>query len=57
MSSDSEVEDDNGAQASEDLEEVLQGIIQPLSNLKVDEDHQGKEENEFLVSYWFSISI
>ncbi|KAM3703453.1 hypothetical protein ACJW30_04G097600 [Castanea mollissima] len=46
LSSDSEVEDDNGAQAPEDLEEVLQGIIQPLSNLKVDEDHQGKEETE-----------
>ncbi|KAF3976008.1 hypothetical protein CMV_000755 [Castanea mollissima] len=46
LSSDSEVEDDNGAQAPEDLEEVLQGIIQPLSNLKVDEDHQGKEEIE-----------
>ena len=51
------MEDDNGAQASEDLEEVLQGIIQSLSNLKVDEDHQGKEETEFLVSYWFSTSI
>lgn len=47
LSSDSEVEDDNGAQASEDLEEVLQGIIQPLSNLKVDEDHQDKDNNAY----------
>ena len=52
-SSDSEVEDDNGAQASKDLAELLRGVIQPLSKLKVDEDHQGKEETEFLVRYYF----
>jgi histone deacetylase 4/5 len=44
-SSDSEVEDDNGAQASKDLAELLQGVIQPLSKLKVDEDHQDKGDN------------
>ncbi|XP_062169816.1 histone deacetylase 5 [Alnus glutinosa] len=41
LGSDSEVEDDNGA-VSENLEEVLQSVIQPLSNLKVDEDSQDK---------------
>lgn len=42
-SSDSDVEYDNGTNTvSEDLEVAIQGVIQPLVNLKVDEDSHGK---------------
>lgn len=44
LNSDSEAEDDYGAHVPENLEEVLLGVIQPLSKLKVDEDGQAERE-------------
>lgn len=39
-SSDSEAEDDNGAPISENLGELLEDVIKPFSNLKVDADEE-----------------
>ncbi|KAI4343955.1 hypothetical protein L6164_011241 [Bauhinia variegata] len=40
--SESETEDDKGPQDSENLEEVLQGVIEPLLKLKIGADNHGR---------------